>query len=35
VGQVVEGRVRYIDTAQGNFAKIDIMPNEIEGLLNV
>lgn len=32
-GQPVEARVRYIDTESGRFAKLDILPNEVEGLL--
>ncbi|KAI8473488.1 MAG: hypothetical protein J3K34DRAFT_518962, partial [Monoraphidium minutum] len=35
VGQLVEARVRYVDTGAGNFAKLDILPNEIEGLLDI
>lgn len=34
VGQLVEARVRYVDTSdKGLFAKLDILPNDIEGLL--
>jgi hypothetical protein len=33
-GAVVEARVRYVDTSLGRFAKLDVLPNEIEGLLD-
>jgi hypothetical protein len=34
LGQLVEARVRYVDTSVGRFAKLDILPNEIEGILD-